>query len=208
MFTGLILEVGRVEGIRIQGKTRHITYRAPAAAEKSKIGSSIAVDGVCQTVTAVTSRGFSAVAVDATLRKTTLGNLNPGAAVNIEPALSLGDSLDGHLIQGHVSGMGKIIQIRKEGETRFLHLALPPKIMAQCQPEGSLSVDGASLTIAELGPDRVVINIIPHTWNSISLPFKKPGQKVNIETDPLTRMTEGAGRQGALTMEKMRQWGY
>lgn len=208
MFTGLILEVGRIESVRVQGKTRLITYLAPAAAERSKIGSSVAVEGVCQTVTALSPRGFSAVAVDATLKKTTLGILLAGAAVNIEPALSLGDSLDGHLVQGHVSGQGIIAKIRKEGDTRFLHLRLPPELLGQCQPEGSLSVDGVSLTISEMGREGVVINIIPHTWKGISLAFKKAGDRVNIETDPLTRRTGGAGRQDALTMEKIKQWGY
>jgi len=208
MFTGLILEVGRVEAVRVQNKTRIITYQAPGAAEQIKIGGSVAVEGVCQTVTVLTPRGFSAVAVDATLKKTTLVTLKTGGAVNIEPALSLGDPLDGHIMQGHVSGQGTIIKIRKQGDTRFLHLHLPPVLLGQCRPEGSLGVDGVSLTIAEMDRQGVVINIIPHTWDSISLAFKKTGDRVNIETDPLLRRAGGAGRQGALTMETLKQWGY
>lgn len=208
MFTGLIREIGGVEGVRTGGGSRLITYSAPQIAGTLKIGDSVAVDGVCQTVTALTPRSFSAGALEATLKKTTLGTVRPGARVNLEPALALGDSLDGHIVQGHVSGTARILGVKKLGENRFLRLALPGELLAECAPEGSLAVDGISLTIAALKPGEAVMNLIPLTWETTALKFKTAGQRVNIETDPLTRTAGGAGPERALTEERLTQWGY
>ena len=208
MFTGLIREIGWIEAIRTGRGLRHITYSSPVIADSLKIGSSVAVDGVCQTVTALTHKGFSAQALEMSLLKTTLGDLKKGSPVNLEPALILGESLDGHIIQGHVSGTARILEIKKQGMNRYLRLELSPELIKSCVSEGSLTVNGISLTIAELKSGKVVINIIPLTWNTTTLQFKRVGDRVNIETDLLLRREDEIMRRSALTKERIIKWGY
>jgi len=210
MFTGLIEEVGVVKRITPRRDSRIITYGAPKTREELKVGDSVAVDGVCQTVTALTRGGFSAEALKATLVKTTLGNIRVGEVVNLEKAMRANGRLDGHIVQGHVSGTAQIIRISKEGDNRFLHLSLNPQLRSGCIPEGSLAVDGISLTMAELTENSAVINVIPLTWETTTLKKRTPGDWVNIETDPLTR---GPGQlmdrqKSVITKEKLQSWGF
>ncbi len=208
MFTGLIREIGWIEAIRTGRGIRHITYSAPAIAGSLKTGSSVAVDGVCQTVTALTHKGFSAQALEASLLKTTLGDVKKGSPVNLEPALVVGESLDGHIVQGHVSGTAVILGMKKQGMNRYLRLKLAPELIKNCVSEGSLTVNGISLTIAELRSCEIVINIIPLTWDTTTLQFKHAGDMVNIETDFFLRREEVTARNSALTKERIIKWGY
>jgi riboflavin synthase len=209
MFTGLIEEIGRIKAIQAAGTSRLITYDAPQIAGALKIGDSVAVDGVCQTVTALGRTGFSARAVKATLEKTTMGSLRRGTAVHLERALAMGDRLDGHIVQGHVSDRGQITSIRRQGKTRFLKIKLPDTLMRHCIPEGSIAVDGVSLTISTVYQREVEINLIPLTWESTNFKSKKAGMPVNIETDPLIRGNErNETSSGRITKENLQSWGF
>ncbi|MBI9102680.1 MAG: riboflavin synthase [Spirochaetales bacterium] len=208
MFTGMIRQVGKVESIRTVSRTRLVTYSAPEITSGMKIGDSVAVDGVCQTVVDFNRRGFSSQALEATLSKTTFGLFRRGTVVNLEKALIMGDSLDGHIVQGHVSGTGRILNLKRVGENRFLRIALTEALLRDCIPEGSLAVDGISLTIAELGVGEAVLNIIPTTWEDTTLKTKSPGGLVNIETDPLTRRIGSGEKNKFITVERLTQWGY
>lgn len=230
MFTGLIREIGKLRACRERPGLRELEIAAPHLASSLRIGDSVAVNGVCQTLTALVPGGFTVQALGDTLHKTTLGWLRPGAALNLEPALRLGDSLDGHLVQGHVNGMARCLAWRSPagaGSGRYLYLELPLALAAGLVPEGSISIDGVSLTVAEIGGQQIAaracvvrISVIPHTLEQCTLGQLKPGQVVNIETDLLLRRPPvftaraGAlapsGRQPAagLNWAQMSAWGY
>ena len=190
MFTGIVREVGRVRAVRQAGDTRlEITCARPAA--EIALGASIACNGVCLTVVETgTDAGQDWFAVDAsaeTLAKTTLGAWREGTAVNLEPALRVGDELGGHIVSGHVDGVAEIAEIRPEGGSHRLTLTAPAALAKYIAPKGSVALDGISLTVNEVEGARFGINIIPHTWDVTSLRDAGPGTKLNLEIDLLAR---------------------
>lgn len=190
MFTGLIQCIGRVQGVetRVDGHVLHI--RCPELAGAIRVDDSIAVNGVCLTATRVDAEGFSAHAIPVTLAKTTTGKLQAGSTVNLELAMRLGDRLGGHLLQGHVNGIGRILDIAVTGDNWLIQIAFAPELRRYLIGEGSIAVDGISLTIAALSDAEFTVSIIPHTLQRTTLAGKAVGDAVNLETDMLGKYVE------------------
>lgn len=222
MFTGLVEEVGEVVAVERGSAYRRLRLRAAMAAEL-RPGASVSVDGACQTVTEVGSSTFSVETLATSLEKTTLGGFAVGRRVNLERSMTLGGRLDGHLVQGHVEARARVVDVRRAGPNGFLTLALPTGLGRFCIAEGSVAVDGVSLTIAELadGPGSTIItlNIVPTTWDLTTLGARRIGDEVNIETDLVGRYVArllgdagpaagGAAAPTGLTAERLAAWGY
>ena len=188
MFTGLVRERGRVRSSTPRDEGRRFTLEAsPELVEELEVGASIAVSGVCLTVV---ERGGSELAVDLapeTLRRTTLGALEPGDAVNLEPPLRLGDPLGGHWVQGHVDGTVAVVGRRDLGDDRELAFDLPRAFARFVVEKGSVALDGVSLTVAGVGDDRFAVALIPHTLAVTTLSSLVPGERVNLELDVLAK---------------------
>ncbi|GAB4374083.1 MAG: riboflavin synthase [Calditrichia bacterium] len=211
MFTGIIEEIGQVTKLeRIAGGIR-LEISADTVLEDLQVGDSICIDGACQTVVKKSADGFTVEAVGETLQKTTLGSIIPGHRVNLERPLTLQSRLGGHLVQGHVNAAAPITQLFSRGENYFLEIRIPSELEKYCIPEGSIAIDGISLTIAQLQNRNVGISIIPHTYKNTTLQYKKIGDKVNVEVDVIARYVEkllkGSNPSG-LSYEQMKKWGY
>lgn len=192
MFTGIITEVGRVETRTASPGGVDLWVDAPASSPRLVLGASIALNGVCQTVVeldspAGTARRFRVQAVGATLERTTLGVLAEGARLNLEPSLRVGDELGGHLVMGHVDGLGVVRAVEPKGDAVYLTITLPIDLLRFVAPRGSLAVDGTSLTVAAVTGDDVVISLIPHTWTETIAHAYEPGDRVNLEIDLVAR---------------------
>lgn len=183
MFTGLVQAVGTVEERRpAQGG---LAFRVGAAGFVDGLGEgeSVAVDGVCQTVTARDDTTFAFQSVRTTLSRTTLGELEPGRRVNLERALRADDRLGGHLVQGHVDGVGEVREVEPAGETVYLRVRLPAGVAEVTMEYGSLAVDGVSLTVNALHDDVAELAVIPYTWTRTNLARLRAGERVNVEAD-------------------------
>jgi riboflavin synthase len=190
MFTGLIEEIGVIGSVKPISGGQKIEIHCQAILEDTKVNDSIAVDGVCLTVTQLTVKGFWVDAVGETLKKSDLKSLGTGTRVNLERALRLSDRLGGHLVQGHVNGLGHISRIVRLGENYLLELRIPDHVKRYVIDEGSIAVNGISLTIAKVMGSLLEFSIIPHTWNHTTLKYMSIGQKVNIETDVIAKYIE------------------
>jgi riboflavin synthase len=163
---------------------------AAAATAKAALGDSIAVSGCCLTVTAADGETLEFDAVPETIARTTLGGLEPGAEVNLEPALRAGEPLGGHFVQGHVDGRARVAALDPEGDGARLRLELEPELLRYCVEKGSLAVDGVSLTIAALHDEGVEIALVPFTLEHTTLGALAPGDQVNVEVDLLAKYAE------------------
>lgn len=188
MFTGLVEAVGEVISLESKGEQARLTLRLPFAGELA-LGDSVAVNGCCLTV-ADLGDGVAFDLLAQTLRVTSLGELQAGSKVNLERAMQLGDRFGGHFVQGHVDATGKITRLESSGQDHIVGVSIPPEIHKLCVDKGSISIDGISLTIAELKPDEAVFWITPHTWEHTHLHAAKPGQSVNLEADMLAKHVE------------------
>ena len=192
MFTGIVRERGRVVSAESNGGGVHLRIAAPETAGAA-LGDSIAVSGCCLTVTAADGETLEFDAVPETIARTTLGGLEPGAEVNLEPALRAGEPLGGHFVQGHVDGRARVQALEREGEGSRLRLQLPPELHRYCVEKGSLAVDGVSLTIAALCEDGLEIALVPFTLEHTTLGALAPGDEVNVEVDLLAKYAERLG---------------
>ena len=192
MFTGIVRERGRVVSAESNGGGVHLRIAAPETAGAA-LGDSIAVSGCCLTVTAADGETLEFDAVPETIARTTLGGLEPGAEVNLEPALRAGEPLGGHFVQGHVDGRARVEALEREGEGSRLRLQLPPELHRYCVEKGSLAVDGVSLTIAALYEGGVEIALVPFTLEHTTLGALAPGDEVNVEVDLLAKYAERLG---------------
>ena len=190
MFTGIIEEIGIVKQIQHASQEGELTIAASQVLVDSKVGDSIAVSGVCLTMTRVTNNNFSADISAETLRRTTLGALKPGDGVNLERPLRLNDRLGGHLVLGHVDEVGILSGWRDEQTSSLMRVSISSEAMRYIVYKGSICVDGVSLTIAELVPDGFEVALIPHTKKVTTLGRKRVGDHVNIEVDLLGRYIE------------------
>lgn len=186
MFTGIITDVGRVRAVERQGDTL-FTIGTTFDAEAVPIGASIANNGVCLTVIDRGADWFAVQASGETLSVTTLGDWAPGTAVNLERSLRLGDELGGHLVYGHVDGVGRVVSIRPEGESLRFVFEVPAALEKYVASKGSVAIDGVSLTVNEVEGNRFGVNIIPHTQKATNFGFYEVGTRVNIEVDMLAR---------------------
>ena len=190
MFTGLIATLGTVERLAEGSTSCRLTVRAPQLLSGVKIGDSIAVNGVCLTVVHLRGDTFTADVMPETVRRTTLHLLQPGDRVNLEKALRPTDGLDGHIVQGHVEGVGTIQQIISEGNARVYRIQAPGELLHYIVEKGSIAVDGISLTVTETDDSGFGVSLIPHTAKMTTLGYKSAGDAVNLETDILARYVE------------------
>jgi riboflavin synthase len=185
MFTGIVRELGRVQAVE-NGQTVRLRLEAPATAGNVVVGDSVSLNGVCLTATEVSDGVLTFDAVQETLRRSTLGRLEAGAGVNVEPALRAGEPLGGHLVQGHVDGVGRVRSA--DGET--LEIEAPPDVLRYCVEKGSVAIDGVSMTIASLGDGSFSVAVVPHTREVTTLGALKEGDEVNLEADVLAKYVE------------------
>ena len=186
MFTGIVTGIGEVVRVEKRGDTRfEIASHYDLAG--IEIGASIACAGCCLTVVAKTPRTFSVDVSTETLSKTTLGAWKQGARINLERALRMGDELGGHVVSGHVDGTGEIVSIVAEGDSKRLRIRVAPELARFIAPKGSVTLDGASLTVNEVDGVEFGVNIIPHTQAVTTWGQARPGGRVNVEIDMLSR---------------------
>ena len=190
MFTGIVEEMGVVTGLEksLAGATLRIL--AQTVLDDVSRGASLAVNGVCLTVVTVTGQEIALDVSPETLSVTTMGSLVPGAPVNLERAMKVGDRLGGHLVSGHVDGVGSVLQRRQEGDTLVLVVEAPPEILRYCVPKGSVTVDGISMTINGLQDRAFTLTVIPHTAKVTTLGVKQPGDQLNLEPDLIGKYVE------------------
>jgi riboflavin synthase len=189
MFTGIVTAQGTVRRVDLLDDARRIEIEAdPGFLQDSAPGASIAVDGVCQTVVSLRGDAFTVEAIGTTLSRTTFGELAPGRRVNLELALALGERLGGHMVQGHVDGVGRVLAVERTGEHVLLDVSLPPDVAEVTVLHGSIAIDGVSLTVNALpAPDRAQVALIPYTWDHTNLSRLAVGSAVNLEGDMLGR---------------------
>jgi len=190
MFTGIVQELGTVESIDGDETGVRIRLRAPGTAAAAQPGDSVAVNGVCLTVTGVEDGVMAFDVVPETLSRTALGRLGPGVSLNVEPALRAGEPLGGHIVQGHVDGVGRVRSLAPEGDGARLEVELPAGLLRYCVEKGSIAVQGVSLTVAALGEDAFSAALVPHTLAATTLGRLAPGDEVNVEVDVLAKYVE------------------
>lgn len=190
MFTGLIEEIGIIKKITPIAGGRKFCISGNIIFDDLKIDDSVAVNGVCLTVTDIKAKTFEADAVGETLTKSTLAYIKENTNVNLERALRLSDRLGGHIVQGHVNGIGEVAAVKRRGDNYLLEIIIPSTLEKYVVEEGSVTINGVSLTVADLKGIRIGLSIIPHTWHKTVLNNLGSGDKVNIETDVLAKYIE------------------
>ena len=186
MFTGIIEEVGRLKNLR----GGRIEISCATVLADVKVGDSINTNGICLTVVEFGEDFFAADVMPETLRKTSLAELNRGGLVNLERALKLGDRFGGHIVSGHIDGVGKILSIRAEGNALLIDVAAENFLLRQIASKGSVALDGISLTVVDAGTESFSVSTIPHTREVTNFKSKRVGSPVNIETDVLAKYVE------------------
>jgi riboflavin synthase len=186
VFTGIVREVGRVEAVEERGESVRLVVRAPETAAAAAVGDSVSLAGVCLTAVEVADGTVAFDAVPETLRRSTLGRLETGGDVNVEPALRAGDPLGGHIVQGHVDGVGRIRRVDDEG----IEVEATEDVLRYCVEKGSIAVEGVSLTIAGLGESSFTVALIPHTRDVTTLGGVTEGDDVNLEVDVVAKYVE------------------
>ena len=187
MFTGLVESLGTVRDLVPDGAGCRLTVAAPSLTAELTLGESVAVNGACLTVVAFDAETCYFQLAPETLQRTNLGELRPGDRVNLERALRLSDRLGGHLVQGHIDGVGRVADRITEGDWVTVWFTCPPNLAAQMVSKGSVAVDGVSLTLVDVGAERFSVALIPHTLAHTTLGFKEAGAVVNLETDLLAK---------------------
>lgn len=215
MFTGIIEETGTVKRMDSVAGGARIEVSAAGVLSGTKIGDSIAVDGVCLTVEKLSPGSFSAFLSDETVSKTTFSHTRGGDHVNLERALAMGDRFGGHMVSGHVEYLGKVYEIRKAGEGYHLSVSCPAKFMPFVVIKGSVSVHGVSLTISEVEKQAFSVAVIPETFEKTSFRLKRPGDFVNLEPDLIlkyvmsaVRNLTGDGEERSITLDSLRTSGF
>lgn len=189
MFTGLIEDVGTVESLERDGDGARIRIATQLGAELAS-GDSVAVDGACLTAVEVDAGGFTTEAMNQTLAVTALAGLEAGSRVNLELAMRASDRLGGHIVQGHVDGVGEVVSLADDGFAKRLRVALGPELLRYAIEKGSVTLAGVSLTIAELGEDWLEVSLIPETQDRTNLGEAAPGRKINVECDVVAKYVE------------------
>ena len=217
MFTGIVEEVGTITAVEPLGNGIAITVGATGVLQGLGLGDSISIDGACQTVTAIADDGFSVQAIATTLGRTTFGGFAPGRRVNLERALAFGARLGGHIVQGHVDGVGKVLRIDPRDELTLIDFTLPDEVVGVTVLHGSITLNGISLTVNDLpAPGVCQVSIIPFTWDHTAIGGLREGDPVNVEGDMIGKFVRNllgapaqGGGTGAIGREHvLRAWGY
>ena len=190
MFTGIIEEVGEITGLRQTGTSTVLGVRAKTVLGGTKIGESIAVNGVCLTVVRLTGDGFDGDVMPETLRRTNLGKLKPKSRVNLERAMAADGRFGGHIVAGHVDGTGTITELKPEGNAVWVTVSAAPELLRYIVEKGSITIDGISLTVAYVDDSCFKVSIIPHTGEETTLLTRTAGYEVNLETDIVGKYVE------------------
>lgn len=183
MFTGIIEEVGNISSLNISGTSGSIKVNAFAVLQNTKLGDSIAVNGVCLTVTHLENNSFTADVMAETFRRTNLGQLSNGSPVNLERAMAGNGRFGGHIVSGHIDGTGTISKIQNESNATWYYINAPQQILNLVVEKGSIAIDGISLTVAYVDKSTFAVSIIPHTSSQTILSTRKVGDTVNLEND-------------------------
>jgi riboflavin synthase len=197
VFTGIIQTIGRLEERRPSGSGARLTIATPRQLPGLIVGESVAVNGACLTVAGLAAKRFAVDVSPETLRRTTLGGIAGGTRVNLERALRLGDRLGGHLVQGHVDGVGRLAAIRSEGDWRAYRFQVPAALAPFIVRKGSIAVDGVSLTVAACRDGSFTVALIPHTLAETTLGDRRPGDRVNLEADVMLKQVAALLRSSA-----------
>lgn len=215
MFTGIVDEVGTIAAVEPMGNGVEITIHASLVLQGLGLGDSISIDGACQTVTALHPDGFSVQAIATTLGRTTFGAFAAGRRVNLERALAFGARLGGHLVAGHVDGVGKVLRIEQREELTLIDFSLPEEVVGVTVLHGSITLNGISLTVNDLpAPGVCQVSIIPFTWDHTAIAELREGEGVNVEGDMIGKFVRnllGAPAQGggeAPREHVLKAWGY
>lgn len=190
MFTGLVEETGRIAGVLRSAKSAALRIQAQQVLEGIKLGDSIAVNGVCLTVTSFDGWGFTADVMAETMARTNLSQVKAGAPVNLERALRVGDRLGGHFVSGHIDGMGRIQALEKEDIALRMTICPDPSLLKYVIPKGSVAIDGVSLTVVRVDGQGFQVGLIPHTGQHTTLLQKREGEWVNLECDLIGKYVE------------------
>lgn len=197
MFTGIIEEMGQVESLMQHGDSARLTIKARTVMSDLKTGESVSVNGACMTAIDLSATGFSCDISPESLSLTNLGTLKIGDQINLERAMRMNDRLGGHMVSGHVEGLGRITEKFTRENAVIMSLEVPPGVLKYCVPKGSITLDGVSMTINQLSEKKVSICIIPHTAEMTTLGFKNVGDDVNLESDLIGRYVERLLQGGA-----------
>lgn len=211
MFTGIVEEVGEIVAAEGLDEATRFSIRAVTVLNGLALGDSVATDGVCLTVASMTAETFDVVSVASTLSRTSLGGYAPGRRVNLERALPLGGRLGGHLVQGHVDGVGELVAIEPRGESVLIDFTLPPDVAAVTVLHGSITLNGISLTVNALPQEGVAqVSIVPFTWSHTAIGELAIGDRVNLEGDLIGKYVRhllgSPGRRGSEDLSG--GWGY
>jgi riboflavin synthase alpha subunit len=196
VFTGIVRERGRVAAAERSEGGMRLRVEARATAGEAAVGDSVSIDGVCLTVVEAADGALAFDAVPETLGRTALGALVEGDSVNVEPALRAGEPLGGHVVQGHVDGVGRVRSVAREGDGARVWVDTPPDVLRYCVEKGSVAVDGVSLTVAALDDRGFALALVPHTLAVTTLGALAPGGRVNLEADVLAKYVERLLPQG------------
>lgn len=217
MFTGIVEEVGTVCRVVSGQLSGELAIRASKVLAGTRIGDSIAVNGVCLTVTALLPDGFTADVMPETLRRSNLGKLRQGAKVNLERAMPACGRFGGHIVSGHIDGVGTITEQCREGNAVWVRITASREILALIVEKGSICVDGISLTVAALGDDSFQVSVIPHTGSETTLLTKSAGDPVNLENDVVAKyvqrllqptIAQAKPKESRITMEFLAEHGF
>jgi riboflavin synthase len=212
VFTGIVEEIGTLRGLRVGASSATLEVAATTVLEGTAVGDSILTDGVCLTVTRIGADGFVADVMPETVRRTTLGERRAGDRLNLERAMTLSSRLGGHLVSGHVDGVGTILGARRDENALVVELEAPEAVSRVSVAQGSVALDGVSLTIVAVEGDRLRVSLIPHTASVSTLSRLARGVRVNLEADLIAKYVHAfvAGRKpgGGLTWEKLAEAGF
>jgi riboflavin synthase len=192
MFSGIIEEIGQLVDVRLGGPVNRLTIGGRRVLDDTRLGDSIAVNGVCVTVAERTATSFSCDVMPETLRRTNLGRLRPGGRVNLERAITYGGRIGGHYVQGHIDGTGHLRSLTGDGPAIIGHITAPAALLRYVVPKGFIAVDGASLTVVDVGEDGFSVSLVYHTQQHIILPDQRPGTSLNLEVDIMAKYVERA----------------
>ncbi|MBQ9066042.1 MAG: riboflavin synthase [Clostridia bacterium] len=197
MFTGLVEEVGTLQGVQRGARQCVLTVGCTDVLDGTKIGDSIMTNGICLTVTSMGSHYFTADVMNETLSRSSLGSLHPGSAVNLERAMPAGGRFGGHIVSGHIDGTGTVTALREDDNAVWLTIAAEPALLRFVVEKGSIAIDGISLTVAAVDERSFQVSLIPHTRAVTNLRDKRVGDPVNLETDLIGKYVEKFVRGGA-----------